>query len=587
MILGVDLFFSLFNNLAIFIALVAIYGYLLAQLRQSDLYSRQLFIGVTFGIFAIGCMYAKIPVFEGVIVDQRNAIVALSGFFGGPLAAYISAAFAGSFRLYLGGQGAFAGVIGVLLSATAGVVLSRRHQPFGSPSRAATSAFFATLFILPGFLFVKDLQTGLALMKSMSAPYGLAIFLGIFTVGLLLHREENKIELEQLLRESEERFQKMFREHNAIMLLIDPDQGEIVDVNQAAVSYYGYPREQIISMPVDKLNTLSTQETNEAIQTAKENQNNYFEFKHRLANGEVRNIESYSSPIIIDKHPLLFSIIHDTTERKRAEDELAKYRDQLELLVEDQTHKLKKAQSELLQRERLATLGEVTATVSHELRNPLGTIQTALFSIEDSLERHEPALAMRPMELAERSINRCVNIIEELNSYARVKGLTISEADVDDWIKTVFEEQSLPDEITCELDLSSGVRASFDDEKLRQVAVNLISNAVHALLEKQSGNKQLLISTHDRDDKYEIRFSDSGIGMSEEVQEKMFEPLFSTKGFGVGLGMVIVKNIVERHKGEINVESQINEGTTITLRLPISLQEEQAPIRKPDSDEKL
>jgi PAS domain S-box-containing protein len=562
MILGVDLFFSLFNNLAIFIALVAIYGYLLAQLRQLDLYSRQLFIGVTFGIFAIGCMYAKIPVFEGVIVDQRNAIVALSGFFGGPLAGYISAAFAGSFRLYLGGQGAFAGVIGVLLSATAGVVLSRRHQPFGSPS--------------------KDLQTGLALMRSMSAPYGMAIFLGIFTVGLLLHREENKIELEQLLRESEERFQKMFREHNAIMLLIDPDQGDIVDVNQAAVSYYGYPREQIISMPVDKINTLSTQETKEAIQTAKENQNNYFEFKHRLANGEVRDIESYSSPIIINNHPLLFSIIHDTTERKRAENELARYRNQLEVFVDEQTHQLKKAQSELLQRERLATLGEVTATVSHELRNPLGTLQTALFSIEDSLERHEPALAVRPMELAERSINRCVNIIEELNSYARVKGLTISEADVDDWMKTVFEEQSLPDEITCELDLSSGVRASFDEEKLRQAAVNLIANAVHALLEKPSGNRQLRISTHCQDDKYEIRFSDSGIGMSEDIQEKMFEPLFSTKGFGVGLGMVIVKNIVERHNGEINVESKINEGTTITLRLPISLQEEQTPIRKTD-----
>lgn len=580
MILGIDLFFSLFNNLAIFIALVAIYGYLIVQLRQSDRYSLQLYLGVVFGVFAIGCMYAKIPVFEGVIVDQRNAIVALSGVFGGPLAAYVSAAFAGSFRLYLGGQGAFAGVIGVLLAATAGTILSKRQKPFGSASKAATSAFLATLFILPGFLFVKDIQTGLALMKSMSAPYGLAIFLGIFIVGLLLHREENKIELEQLLRESEERFQKMFREHNAIMLLIDPDQGEIVDVNQAAVSYYGYPREQIISMPVDKINTLSAQEIKEAIQIAKKNQNNYFEFKHRLANGEVRDIEAYSSPIIINNHPLLFSIIHDTTERKRAEDELERYRDQLEVLVEDQTHKLKKAQSELLQRERLATLGEVTATVSHELRNPLGTIQTALFSIGDSLERRRPELVARPLELAERSINRCVNIIEELNSYTRVKDLVISEMALDDWVKTVIEEQSIPGEISCELDLSSNVQASFDNEKLRQAAVNLIDNAVHALQGKQSGNKLLRISTRLLDDKYELRFNDNGKGMSEEVQEKIFEPLFSTKGFGVGLGMVIVKNIVERHNGEIRIKSKINEGTTVTLRLPISLPVEQKSLSR-------
>jgi LytS/YehU family sensor histidine kinase len=182
MVLGVDLFFSLFNNLAIFIALVGVYGYLIVQLKPSTWYKRQFLLGLTFGLFAIGCMYAKIPVFEGVIVDQRNAIIALSGFFGGPLAAYLSAAFAGAFRLYLGGQGALAGVIGVTLAATSGVLLSRRNKPFGSVPRAATSAFLATLFILPGFLFVKDFQTGLTLLKSMSAPYGLAIFLGIFIV---------------------------------------------------------------------------------------------------------------------------------------------------------------------------------------------------------------------------------------------------------------------------------------------------------------------------------------------------------------------------------------------------------------------
>jgi signal transduction histidine kinase len=261
------------------------------------------------------------------------------------------------------------------------------------------------------------------------------------------------------------------------------------------------------------------------------------------------------------------------TERKRVQRELVKHHEKLEHLVEERTFELKEAQEELLQNERLATLGRLTATVSHELRNPLATIQTALFSVEDSLENNDYSQVLRPIELAERSISRCVIIIEELNSYTRVKELDISEGSVDAWLRGVIEEQNIPENICCELNLSCDIRASFDQEKLRQVAVNLITNAIHALQEKNSDSKQLQVSTHILDDKYEIRFSDNGVGMSEETKEKVFEPLFSTKGFGVGLGMVIVKNIIDQHHGVINMESKRGEGTTITLRLPVNISE--------------
>jgi signal transduction histidine kinase/HAMP domain-containing protein len=299
------------------------------------------------------------------------------------------------------------------------------------------------------------------------------------------------------------------------------------------------------------------------------------EASYRTLDGkELVTIVSFHIPETPDGFRSVPVSIIDITERKRAEKELVKYRDQLQSLVEEQTHKLKKAQSDLIQRERLATLGELTATVSHELRNPLGTIQVALFSINDSLECNEPHRACRSLELAERNIGRCVNIIEELNDYARVKGLVISEGSLDDWLQSVFNEITLPEEIHCELDLSSGVQALFDQEKLRQVVVNLTTNAVHALLDEGSNGKLLQVSTRRLDGEYEIRISDNGIGMSDDTKEKMFEPLFSTKGFGVGLGMVIVKNIVEQHHGKISAESKTGEGTTITLCLPISLPED-------------
>ncbi|WP_286822463.1 PocR ligand-binding domain-containing protein [Desulfobacter sp. UBA2225] len=216
MVRSVELFFSLFNNLAIFIALVTVYGYLLRNFKESARFRRQISMGISFGLFAIGCMFAKIPVFEGVIVDQRNAIIALSGVFGGPVSAVVSAFLAGAFRIHLGGGGALAGVIGVSLAAVSGIVLNRFPGSFSSVRKAFTSSLFATLIILPGFLFVKDFHTGWTLMKAMALPYGLAIFAGIMLVGLLLNREKNELAFEVALQENQERLQKEIVRRKAV-----------------------------------------------------------------------------------------------------------------------------------------------------------------------------------------------------------------------------------------------------------------------------------------------------------------------------------------------------------------------------------
>ena len=114
-------------------------------------------------------------------------------------------------------------------------------------------------------------------------------------------------------------------------------------------------------------------------------------------------------------------------------------------------------------------------------------------------------------------------------------------------------------------------RSASNREKLRQVIVNLVNNAAHALQDNRFKEKLLLISCHADDEHYEILVGDNGIGMSDDIKEKIFEPLFSTKGFGLGLGMVIVKNIIERHQGNIHIDSQVGKGTRVTLRLPIFL----------------
>lgn len=129
------------------------------------------------------------------------------------------------------------------------------------------------------------------------------------------------------LTESEARFRKMFDENCSIFLLIEPSSGQIVEVNRAAMAFYGYERERLISMTIDQINVSPPEEVESQRLRALRQERNFFNFRHRLASGEERDVEIYSSPIVIDSKPLLFSVVHDVTDRRRAEEALQENRD--------------------------------------------------------------------------------------------------------------------------------------------------------------------------------------------------------------------------------------------------------------------
>ncbi|TAN40552.1 MAG: PAS domain S-box protein [Nitrospirae bacterium] len=124
-------------------------------------------------------------------------------------------------------------------------------------------------------------------------------------------------------REREELFRLMFQNHNAIMLLLEPLSGHIVEANHAAEIFYGYPREVLTQMSIQDINTQTPEEIAGELQKAVRGKRNHFVFPHRLADGEIRTVEVYSSPIEVDGTPLLFSVIHDISERARTEQKLA------------------------------------------------------------------------------------------------------------------------------------------------------------------------------------------------------------------------------------------------------------------------
>nr|WP_319493449.1 PAS domain S-box protein [uncultured Desulfobacter sp.] len=204
---GIELFFTLFNNLATFIALVAFYGYLIRKSHTLFWVHRQILTGILFGVFAIGCMYARIQISEGVIVDQRNTIVILSGALGGPISALFSAVMAGGVRFYLGGTGVTGGIVNVVMSAIVGNILYRYRTNFESIKKAAAYSLIATVALIPGFLFVKDLQTGWQLFKAIWVPFSAATYMGVFLIGFLLKKQEQGFSIEQSFRKSQERLE--------------------------------------------------------------------------------------------------------------------------------------------------------------------------------------------------------------------------------------------------------------------------------------------------------------------------------------------------------------------------------------------
>jgi PAS domain S-box-containing protein len=127
---------------------------------------------------------------------------------------------------------------------------------------------------------------------------------------------------EQALRDSEERFRALFERHMAVMLLIEPDSGRILDANAEAVRFYGYSREQLRTMTIQQINQLSPEEVADQRRKAADRRMNEFVFPHRLADGELRYVEVYSSPVTIQGRRTLFSVIHDVTARKQAEEDL-------------------------------------------------------------------------------------------------------------------------------------------------------------------------------------------------------------------------------------------------------------------------
>lgn len=301
-----------------------------------------------------------------------------------------------------------------------------------------------------------------------------------------------------------------------------------------------------------------------------------------LVGNEVVSVLEFFSTEVIDPDNNLLNILNDigvqlgrVIERNRVEKELDKYRRHLEGLVRERTQELEKAQEELINKERLAVLGQLTATVSHEIRNPLGTVRNAVFSIGEAVKHNETDRVNRSLKLAERNIKRCDRIINELLDFTRERKINCELTNIDSWLESVLDEQEIPEGIECVRELNTDIELPIDRELLYRAINNVFSNAVQALQEENSNGNQLKVKTTVNGELLELHFIDTGPGIPEELTEKIFEPLFSTKSFGIGLGVPVIKDMMEAHHGKFEIKSELGKGTTATLSLPMNTMPEE------------
>jgi PAS domain S-box-containing protein len=364
------------------------------------------------------------------------------------------------------------------------------------------------------------------------------------------------------LRRSEAQYRALFESNPHPMWVYEERTLRFLAVNDAAVQRYGYSREEFLSMTIKSIRSpadvpaLLEITRNDGPGPAKTGL-----WKHRKKDRSVIDVEVTSHGLTFDGKRAQLVLASDVTDKLKAQQELCEKIDELAAMTQ-----------QMWQASKLATVGELAASVAHELNNPLATVSLRVENLMRQLAHDEEK--HRSLEIVISEVERMASLVTNLLQFTRRSYRQVSTIDVaDEVLKSIdlisYYLRNRRIEVVTEFAGSLPV-IHADRQQLRQVFLNLMTNASDAMPE--GGLLTLRADVDVALGNVVVEFVDSGEGIAENDLKKIWQPFYTTKpeGKGTGLGLPICSRIIEEHGGEISLQSKLGKGTTVRVALPVA-----------------
>ncbi|MBI5441291.1 MAG: PAS domain S-box protein [Deltaproteobacteria bacterium] len=384
---------------------------------------------------------------------------------------------------------------------------------------------------------------------------------------------------EARLGESEEKFRAIFDKASDGILLADAESKQFLMGNEAISRMLGYDQDELRQLRVrdihpqeelpSTLEAFGRMATGEIDRTA--------DRSVLRRDGSVFLADIHTAVIMIGTRIYLLGAFRDVTGRRQTEDRIRGLNEELKSKVKE----LLEAQAELVRKEKLAILGLLSASVGHELRNPLAVMSNAVYFLEMVLPGADETVK-EYLGIIKSEIDSSQRVISDLLDFSRTRTPRADRVSVEELIERSLRNCTVPKGVSLRVEISGPLPAlTVDPLQVAQVIQNLVVNAVQAM--PSGGDLSVRVrwrrdegepvapakDASDPPSGVEISVADTGEGITPENMRRLFQPLFTTKSRGIGLGLVVVKNLTEANGGRIEVKSEPGKGTTFTVLLPI------------------
>lgn len=332
----VEIFVGLINNVALLMALIVV-----SEFTNSISIKNEKAIpylnGILIGLIGLAIMLKPFNLSDGIIFDTRSILLSVTALAFGPVSCIIATAFLFVYRLILGGAGVFMGEA-VIISAPLIGILWRKYLLAKLIGHRWVNIYLFGItvhLVMLACVVLIPWPSSLYVFQQIGLPI-IVIYPPVTVVlSLLLFRQQERKESIKRIAEAEGKYKSIFNNNYASMLLIDPVDGHVVDANSAALQFYGWSPDEMKSMNIIQINTLSEKDIRSNIENTISRKKNHYIFQHRVASGRVVDVEVYSGPIIINGKQMIYSIIHDISERAAALGALKASEERFRLLIEN------------------------------------------------------------------------------------------------------------------------------------------------------------------------------------------------------------------------------------------------------------